>query len=125
MQTFQIVTLVVTVLFGGGGIVAWYKVHKQAKTDLSGIEVQDKAATTADWNALSAYWQGEMAALRTQMAEHKAEHQGEISKLKDEVGQLRREQAEDAEHIDVLERWIWEGQPPPPPPRRREQNPKA
>lgn len=125
MQTFQIVTLILSTVFGGTGIVAFYRVRKTSQVGMSGVEVQDKAATTADWDALSKYWKGEMDTVRSEM-----------TTLKTEMAQLREQRRKDAEEraaerrqwaaerdhlieeINVRDRWIWEGKPPPPPERK-------
>jgi hypothetical protein len=69
---------------------------------------QVQSAVTADWSALMAYWQAEMAALRTNAAQ-----------LEVRVLFLERQREEDLQYIDALEQHIWNQLPPPPPPRRK------
>lgn len=105
MDTGQVISTIIAVLFGGGGLVAFYKAKSTKQVGLSGVEVEDKAVNTADWSAWQEHWPAQ------------------IERLTMRVDKLEEDREDDAEHIRVLEAWIWSGKPPPPPPRRRREPP--
>lgn len=101
-----------SVLFGAGGIWTLLAAKATARANRDVAEATAAAANqqaaTADWTGLMAYWQVEMAALRTTGAQ-----------LEVRVLFLERQRDEDLAFIDALEEHIWRGMPPPPPTRRR------
>lgn len=105
MDVAQIISTVV----GSGGViaalVAFYKARSTKQVGLSGVEVEDKAVTTADWTAWQEHWPAQ------------------IERLERRVERLEYNREEDADHIEALTAWIWAGKPPPPPERRRREPP--
>lgn len=125
MDTGQIISTVIAVVFGGGGLAAFYKARSTKQVGLSGVEVEDKAATTADWDALSKYWKGEMESLRAEVADLKSQMRDlreERRKDAEEHALERKRWAAERDHLieelEIRDRWIYEGRPPPPPERR-------
>lgn len=61
-----------------------------------------------------------LSELRTTVDDERArsrELEEKVSSLSRRISEARSEAQLDAEHIDVLERWIWDRKAPPPPPR--------
>lgn len=105
MDTLQIISTIVFVVFGGGGIVAYYKAWATKQVGLSGVEVEDKAVNTADWTAWQEHWPAQ------------------IDRLETRVSKLEQDRADDEDHIRALEAHIWARREPPPPERRRRDPP--
>jgi hypothetical protein len=109
--------IILTSILGGGGIVGllnWAKARKSKKRGVSANErvAVSQAATppiplgTPDWEALTRYWQKELAQVREEFRKYRAN--------------AERQRRLDQAQIDALEAHIWQQKPPPPPDRRPE-----
>lgn len=118
MDVGQIISTIALVLFGGGGIVAFYKARSTKQVGLSGVEVEDKAVNTADWSAWQEHWPAQIERLENRVTKLETEREAERAAREEEHKRWQAERAFLLEEIEIRDRWIYEGRPPPPPPRR-------
>jgi hypothetical protein len=98
--------LTVAALFGSGGLGTWVKVIYDRRQGISSNErearrevAEDRRDTIADRDGLLARALDRLATVEARL---------------DKVEGISTARAD---HIDVLEDWIWKGKAPPPPPR--------
>jgi len=103
---------ILSIVLSGGGVWALFAARATAKATEAAAKAAaapaTQQATTADWNALMGFWQGELASLRDS-----------ATRLEVRVLYLEHQREDDLAHIDALEAHIWAELPPPPPPRRQ------
>lgn len=103
MDWAQVVAWVIALLTSSGGVYTIYQARKQAEVGMSGVEVEARAAVTADWGALGTHWQAELVRLANELGEERAENR-----------RLHEVIRVDNLHIDLLEAQVWTGCAPPP-----------
>lgn len=108
----DILQLIVSILFGGGGVVGLVSILRARRAKERGIPDTEERAVSAgpSWDALTTHYQKELETLRGDL---KNELEGERRR----ITRLERLRELDSQYIDALESHIWQGKPPPPPPR--------
>jgi septal ring factor EnvC (AmiA/AmiB activator) len=109
LDWYQIAALIISLLFGGQGVLAWIKSRRAKAQGLPRTEEEAKKKSPSQY--LTEYYQGELEVLRGNQGR-------ELESVRQELARVRRRLDNAEKHIDDLEAHIWQGKPPPPPKRR-------
>lgn len=115
-EVAETIRVVFQAILGGGGVVGIYAAIKGIKARRRGAPALERSLSIhpADWNALSKYWQKEIAEVRDEAKRKTVDADRKVDELRHErdltVMKLER-------HIERLEAHIWQQFPPPPPAR--------